>query len=81
LSCAMARARAGNIWVTLQAHPNVVAVASLLDLAAVIVTEGISPDVDTIQRAQENGVNLLGTSETTYVLVGRLSAIGIGGES
>jgi len=34
LSCVMAGAKAGNVWVTLQAHPNVVAVASLLDLAA-----------------------------------------------
>ena len=35
LSCVMAGAKAGNVWITLQAHPNVVAVASLLDLAAV----------------------------------------------
>jgi hypothetical protein len=26
LSCVMARAQAGNVWVTLQAHPNVVAI-------------------------------------------------------
>ena len=37
----MAKAQAGNVWVTLQGHPNTVAVASLLNLAGVIITEGV----------------------------------------
>ncbi|HSJ54882.1 MAG TPA: DRTGG domain-containing protein [Anaerolineae bacterium] len=77
LSCAMAGAKAGNVWVTLQAHPNVVAVASLLDLAAVIVSEGVAPDLETIERAQENGVTVLSSPATTYDVVARLAALGI----
>ncbi len=77
LSCVMAKAQAGYVWVTLQAHPNVVAVASLLNLAAVIITEGIKPDLDTVDRAEENGVTLLGSSGTTFAVVGRLSALGV----
>ncbi len=79
LSCVMAKARTGNVWVTLQAHPNVVAVASLLDLAAVIITEGIIPDDDTVARAQENRMTLLGSSQATFTVVGRLSALGVAG--
>ena len=41
LSCVMAGAKAGNVWVTLQAHLNVIAVAELLDLSCVIITEGM----------------------------------------
>jgi hypothetical protein len=78
LSCVMAKAQAGNIWVTLQAHPNVVAVASLLNLAAVIITEGIKPEIETVERAQENGVILLGSPQTTFSVVGQLSAAGVG---
>ena len=44
LSCVMAKAQAGNVWVTLQGHPNIVAVASLLNLAGIIITEGMAPD-------------------------------------
>jgi hypothetical protein len=77
LSCVMARGRASNIWVTLQAHPNVVAVASLLDLAAVVVAEGIVPDWDTVERAENNGVALLGSSQTTFGVVAGLSALGV----
>jgi hypothetical protein len=79
LSCVMARALTGNVWVTLQAHPNVAAVASLLSLAAVIITEGVVPDTETIARAQENRVTLLGSPQTTFTMVGRLSALGVTG--
>lgn len=79
LSCVMARARAGTVWLTLQAHPNVAAVASLLDLAAVILTEGVEPDLETTERARENGVTLLGSPETTFTLAGRMSGLGVVG--
>ncbi len=61
LSCVMAGARKNAIWVTLQSHVNIVAVAALLELAAVIITEGVAPDADTLAKAQEEGVVLLGT--------------------
>jgi hypothetical protein len=79
LSCVMAKAKAGNVWVTLQAHPNVIAVASLLNLAAVIITEGLKPDLETAERAQENRVTLLGSPNTTFAVVGELSKLGVGG--
>lgn len=77
LSCVMARARTGNVWVTLQAHANVVAVASLLELAAVIVTEGVEPDAVTREKAAEEGVALLSTMQTTYAVVAEMARLGI----
>jgi hypothetical protein len=77
LSCVMAGAKAGHVWVTLQAHPNVVAVASLLDLSAVIVTEGVVPDQETTHKAHEEAINLLTTSKDTYTIVSELAALGI----
>lgn len=79
LSCVMAKAQAGNIWVTLQAHPNIVAVASLLNLAGVIITEGVVPDEATVAKAEEEGVVLLLTPLTTFTVVGKLAALGIAG--
>jgi hypothetical protein len=80
LSCAMASATAGDLWVTLQAHPNVIAVASLLDLSAVVIAEGMKPDEETVRRAQEAGINLLGTTKDTFTVVGQLAALGICGK-
>jgi serine kinase of HPr protein (carbohydrate metabolism regulator) len=77
LSCVMAGAREGNIWVTLQAHPNVIAVASLVGLSAVVITEGIQPDQETIHRAANEQITLLTTTQTTFNLVGKLAELGI----
>ena len=79
LSCVMAGATADSVWVTLQAHPNVIAVADLLGLACVIITEGTQPDEQTIERANEKGVAVLLSEETSYSVVSKLSALGIVG--
>jgi predicted transcriptional regulator len=79
LSCVMAGAKPGNIWITLQTHPNVVAVASLIELAAVVITEGVSPDPETIQKAKETGIPLLTTDRGTFSIVAALAELGIQG--
>ena len=79
LSCVMAKARKGNVWVTLQSHLNVVAVAALLQLAGIIVTEGMTPDAATLAKASEEGIPILTTPATTFAVVGQLTALGIQG--
>ena len=77
LSCVMAGAYHGDIWVTLQSHTNIVAVAALLDLCAVIITEGAAPDVETIKKANEEGVILLSTQKPNFEITGLLWVLGI----
>ena len=77
LSCVMAGAKTGNLWVTMQGHPNVVAVASLLDLAAVVVTEGSPIEPISLQRAEEKGIPLLTTERGTFCTVAKLAQVGI----
>jgi len=77
LSCVMTGAKKEGIWVTLQAHNNIVAVACLLDLAAVIITEGVKPDDATIQKANEEGVALLSTPHISFFVVGKLWEMGL----
>jgi hypothetical protein len=77
LSCAMAGARKNDVWLTVQAHANIVAVAVLLDLAAIIITEGAKVDAPTLERAQSEGVVLLSTGESTYDIAGKLWEMGI----
>ncbi len=79
LSCVMAKARQGNVWVTLQSHINIVAVAALLQLAAVIITEGKLPDAATLDKANEEGIPILTTASTTFKVVGQLAQLGIQG--
>jgi len=78
LSCVMAGAKRGNLWITLQAHLNVVAIAALNEVAAIIITENAQPDAATIAKANQQGVILLSTPRPTYEINGRLWEMGIG---
>jgi hypothetical protein len=77
LSCVMAGAPFGGVWITLQAHSNIVAVAALREQFAIIITESASPDDATIARANHEHIALLSTSESTYNIAGRLWEMGI----
>lgn len=77
LSCVMAGASHGSIWITLQSHTNILAVAALLDLCAIIITEDAQPDNETIRKAQEQEITLLSTSSGNFEISGRLWELGI----
>jgi hypothetical protein len=77
LSCVMAGAPKQGIWVTLQAHGNIVAVAALLELTAVIITEGAMPDENTISKANDEGVTLLSSSKSSFGVIGQLWEMGL----
>ncbi len=80
LSCVMAGARKHGLWITLQAHANIVAVAALLDQVAVIITEDAQPDAATISRANSEGITLLSTPLPSFTVAGRLWELGLRGE-
>jgi hypothetical protein len=77
LSCAMAGAKKGHLWITLQAHLNIVAIAALNEVAAIIITENARPDAASIAKANQQGVILLSTSQSTYEINGKLWELGI----
>ena len=77
LSCVMAGAQKHSVWVTLQAHANIVAVAALLDLSAIIITEGAMPDPASIAKANEEEINLFFTQKPTFHVVGKLWEMGL----
>ena len=77
LSCVMAGAKSNYLWVTLQAHINIVAIAALLEIAAIIVSENAKPDAATISKANEQGIILLSTPKPTFEIDGKLWEMGI----
>ena len=77
LSCVMTGAEPGSVWVTLMAHGNIVAVAALLDIAAVIITEDAQPEEDTLKLATEKGVTLLSSPKDNFHVIGKLWELGL----
>ena len=58
LSIVMGKAPAGCAWVTVMGNMNSVAVASLAEIGAIILADGVKPDANAIKRAEENGINI-----------------------
>lgn len=72
LSDVMGNADAGNIWITLQTHKNVMAVASLKELSCIILVKNLEANEDTLKQSNEEGIPILQTSMTTYEIAGRV---------
>jgi hypothetical protein len=72
LSDVMGFARSGQVWVTLQTHKNVVAIASLKELAAILLVKGHEPDPDALSQAIEEEIPVLGTGKEAFEITGQL---------
>ena len=77
LSDVMANASAGCIWLTVQTHQNIVPVAVLHEMAAIVITGGQEPDPETVEKANEEGVPLLLWPESAFELAGRVCEAGV----
>ena len=78
LSEIMGNAPTGCAWMTVQGHQNVVAVAVLREIAAIIITGGQTPDGDTIKKADQEGIPILLWPHSSFRLAGRLFSAGVG---
>ena len=72
LSDVMGNAEMDNIWITLQTHKNVMAIASLKELAAVILVKGLNAGDDTLEQSNEEGIPFLSTTEETFETAGKI---------
>ncbi|MCH5315591.1 MAG: hypothetical protein J1E81_06735 [Eubacterium sp.] len=76
LSWVMGRANADNAWITIMSNVNVIAVASLSDVACVILAEGVSLDEELKNTAIQKGINVLSSKlpsyETASLLIGKV---------
>jgi len=72
LSDVIANSEEKNLWITLQTHQNIIAVAKLKDLAGIIIVNNREPNEDTIKKAKEEKVPLLSTSLKAFDVSGKL---------
>jgi hypothetical protein len=79
LSDVIAHSTAGNLWLTMQTHRNIIAVATLKELAAVILVNGRMPEPETLEKAREEKAVLLATRLPAFELAGRLYGMGVRG--
>ena len=77
LSDVLANSKKGNLWITLQIHQNIIAVASSKELSGIIIVNGRKPEEETLKSAKEEKIPVIISNLLTYEVVGRLYEIGI----
>jgi predicted transcriptional regulator len=72
LSDVMGHANEGQLWVTLQTHKNVMAIASLKELSAIVLVKGFEPEPDCLSQSNIEGIPILGTEEEAFEITGKI---------
>ena len=72
LSDVLAGSESGQLWVTQHTHSNVVAVAAVKSLSAILVVGGKPVAEETVQRAASENVNIIATELTAFEAAGRI---------
>lgn len=70
LSDVMGKIKDGYLWITMQSHMNIIAIAALRELPAVLIVNGITPAPEVIKKAKDEGIALLGTPFTAFEAAG-----------
>ena len=78
LSWVMGRAQENDAWITIMSNTNTIAVASLTNVACVILAEGVKLEEEIVKVAENKGINVLTSSfssfETALLLKGLSNA-------
>ena len=66
LSWVMGRAEQDCAWITIMSNINIVAVAALVDMACIILAEGVAVDDEVVKKADSQGIIILSTDKNCY---------------
>jgi hypothetical protein len=72
LSDVMGNSKKGDVWITLQTHLNIVAVAGHAGLAGIIIVGNRQPQEAVLQKAESEKVTIMSTRLSTFETAGRL---------
>jgi hypothetical protein len=77
LSDVIGNSKEGFLWVTIQVHLNIIAVASLKNLSGIILVNGRVPAEDTLKKALAENIPIMTTPLPAFDLVGMLYSLGL----
>lgn len=75
LSDVMGNANEGQVWVTLQVHKNIMAVASLKELSAIILVKNLLPNADCMEVSNSEDIPILISPYEAFETAGKLYEI------
>jgi hypothetical protein len=72
LSDVIANAKENCVWITVQRHLNILAVAQLKKISAIIITGKSYPDEKLLEKAKEEKIYILKTDKSSFEISGKL---------
>lgn len=72
LSDVMGSAKPDQVWITIMKHLNVIAVASMTGIPAIIFSKGNTPDAVVCDKALDENICLISSELSTFELSGML---------
>lgn len=66
LSVVMSKAKENSVWLTIQTHLNIVAVAELVEFKCIILVEGMKAEKSTVEKANELNIPIIETGKSAY---------------
>lgn len=79
LSHIMGTAPDGAVWVTIQTHVNVAAVAVLKEMPMIVLACGRTPAPDLVERCFQEGICLVSSPMSAFSICTLLGAMGLRG--
>ena len=79
LSDVLANSKEGDLWITLQLHLNIVAVASMKGLSGIVIINAREPEEAALLKAEEENIPIMVSKWPAFELIGRLYNLGISG--
>ena len=77
LSLVLARAEENSIWLTVHGHMNILAVAKLKNVGAIIICEETSPEDGVASKADEENICVFTTQKSLYQTAKALAELGL----
>ena len=75
LSDVIANAEEGTLWITVQRHMNILAVAQLKRVAGIVLARGLEPDPELLKKAEREGIFFLQSAEDSFTVSGKLYSL------
>ncbi|MBZ4662645.1 MAG: AraC family transcriptional regulator [Caloramator sp.] len=77
LSWVMSHGKQNNVWITVQIHPNIIAVATLLEFSCIIIPENIDVEEATLNKANNENIPVLQSNLNAYEICIELNKLGV----
>ena len=75
LSDVLANSKEGDVWLTVQVHPNIIAVSAMKGHSAILIVCGKNVDDETTKKADEEKVVILQTELDTFSAAAKISKL------